>query len=144
MEVVEGSGGPAQFGALADVEKAWHARRFMWQELWQQERDMNAEQRVIDVTLAQALAKVHPKVHPPKQLKAARLQSLYLESDASPDQAMLRHYWKGFTSRPPSRLPAFGSAQSADDLARHASAARKAGSQKKSHFGTFRKSPIYL
>jgi hypothetical protein len=58
--VVEGRGGSAQFGALADVEKAWHARRVMWQELWQQERDMNAEQRVIDVTLAQALAKVHP------------------------------------------------------------------------------------
>ena len=144
MEVVEGSGGSAQFGSLADVEKAWHARRVMWQELWQQERDMNAEQRVIDVTLAQALAKVHPKVHPRKQLKAARLQSLYLESDASPDQAMLRHYWKGFTSRPPSRLPAFGSAQSANDLARHASAARKAGSQKKSHFGTFLKSPLHL
>ena len=33
---------------------------------------------------------------------------------------------QGFTSRPPSRLPAFGSAQSAQDLQRHAAAARKA------------------
>ena len=87
----------AQFGRLARVEKAWHAKRALWQGLWQHERDMNAEQRSIDVLLARALAQVHPsKDGGDARLKAARLQSLYLESDASPDRGMLRAYWKVF------------------------------------------------
>lgn len=39
---------------------------------------------------------------------------------------MLKHYWKSFTNRPPSRLPAFGMAQSSSDLARHVAAAKRA------------------
>jgi hypothetical protein len=57
---------------------------------------------------------------------ASRLQSLYLMSDASPDEDMLEHSWREFTRRPPSRLPAFGMAQSDADLSRHAAAARRA------------------
>ena len=96
---------------------------------------MNEEQRSIDVSWARVLARMSLKsgdagdgAQGPaaRDLKVARLQSLYLESDASPNKDMLRHYWRGFTNRPPSRLPAFGMAQSVSDLERHVAAAKRA------------------
>ena len=83
----------------------------------------------IDVARARYVARAgnHGEGHAQyKAVSKARLQSLYLETDASPDKDMLRHYWSQFTRRPPSRLPAFGLAQSDSDLARHVAAAKRA------------------
>jgi len=104
----------ARFGAMSPLEDEWHTRRELWASLWRHERDWDAEQRAIDVARARAVARaeqvIEQQVGARAHFKAprARLQSLYLESDASPDKDMLRNYWATFTQRPPSRLPAFG------------------------------------
>lgn len=108
------AGKSERFGAMTPRENEWHARRQLWASLWRHERDWDAEQRAIDAARARAVAGaeqvVEQQVGARTHYKAphARLQSLYLESDASPNKDMLRHYWTSFTQRPPSRLPAFG------------------------------------
>ena len=89
-------------------EVEWTALTDRWEKFLLREMQLDHEQQLVD---AQRAKLVKNFVHASLQ---GRIQSLYLPSDYSPSFGMLQSYWKTFTSRPPSRFPGMGMAQTSD------------------------------